>query len=252
MPAASFADEELVAYLDDALAPERRAEIDALLPGDPELEARLDRLDVDVGAIRSAFDHHLAAAPIDDLRRRLAAAGAVAGVRTRDRGWMRLAAALLVGAVLGVGGAHLFRGTSPAADWHAAVAEYQALYTTDTLKPLDSDPNLVRREVALAAAALGTSLTADALQVPDLQLKRAQILAFDQRPLVQFAYLDRAGTPIAFCATRNAPTAAPMRVTTMNGLAVAFWSKGGYGYMVIGGHQTAAIEAIAKVLEQRT
>jgi len=204
-----------------------------------------------VGAIRSAFDHHLAAAPIDNWRRRLPVASPFTEIRIRQRGWMQLAAALLIGAVIGGGGVHLFRG-SPASDWHMAVAEYQALYTTDTLKSLDSDPTVLRPQVTRAAAALGAHLAADVLQVPDLQLKRAQILSFDQRPLVQFAYLDRAGTPIAFCATRSDPATAPMQVTTMDGLAVAFWSKGGFGYMVIGGRQTADIEAIAKVLQQRT
>jgi anti-sigma factor RsiW len=252
MDVAPLSDEELVGYLDGALSPDRRAEIDAIRAGDTTLEARLQALDLDVGAIRAALDAHLASAPVDTLRRRLAPRDMRPNRFSRwERSWLRLAAAVLIGAVLGYGG-HLLVTGSPNSDWHVAVAEYQALYTTDTLKPLASDPAILKDQVSLAAAALGRPVTVDMLQVADLQLKRAQVLAFNNHPLVQFAYLDRAGTPIAFCATLSAGNNATLESTKIEGLATAFWSKGGVSYMVIGGQETAMIDTIARVLEQRT
>jgi anti-sigma factor RsiW len=252
MATAPLSDEALVGYLDGALPPDRRAEIDALRAEDATLEARLQALDVDVGAIRAAFDAHLASAPVEVLRRRLAPGGTRPQPSSRwERPWLRLAAAVLIGAVLGYGGSRLFTG-SPTSDWHVAVAEYQALYTTDTLKPLAIDPTTLQRQVSLAAAALGKAVTVDMLHVEGLELKRAQVLAFKNNPLVQFAYLDPAGTPIAFCATLSAGANVPRESTTIDGLATAFWSKGGISSMVIGGQGTAAIDNIARVLEQRT
>jgi anti-sigma factor RsiW len=252
MDTAPLSDEVLVGYLDGALPPDRRAEIEALRADDATLEARLQALDVDVGAIRAAFDAHLSSAPVDILRRRLAPGTPRPQPLSHGaRPWLRLAAAVLIGAVLGYGGSRLFTG-SPNSDWRVAVADYQVLYTTDTLKPLASDPATLQRQVSLAAAALGKPVTVDMLQVAGLELKRAQVLAFNDHPLVQFAYLDPAGTPIAFCATLSAGAYVPRKSTTIKGLATSFWSKGGISYMVIGGQETAAINNIARVLEQRT
>lgn len=252
MSGGAFSDEELVAYLDAALPPGRQAALEAARAEDAGLRARLAALDVDLAAVRAAFDLHLAAAPSEALRRRLADAGGAAVVASRRGGrWLQVAAAVLVGVGLGYGGARLGVSDAPA-DWHATVAEYQSLYTTDTLKPLGGDAGLVRQEVAAAAAALGRGLTIPALQVGGLELKRAQVLAFRGRPLVQFAYLDAAGTPIAFCATRSDQPDAMVQATVLDGLATAFWNKGGFGYMVIGGRRTAAVEGIARVLEPRT
>src|SRR5271166_6925044 len=51
-------DEDLVAYLDAALPPARRAAVDAALAQDPALRDQLDGLRIDVPAIRAAFDAH--------------------------------------------------------------------------------------------------------------------------------------------------------------------------------------------------
>jgi anti-sigma factor RsiW len=249
MDAAELSDEELVAYLDNALPADRYAEIEAMSASNEAVRDRIAALEMDMGAIRSAFDLHLASAPLNDLRRRLAAVDK-ATPSPRNWRWMQLAAAVIIGVAVGSGAMDvLHRSSTP--DWHMAVAEYQALYTTDTLKSLGNDRAVLSRGVASAAAALGQPITVERLEVAGLTLKRAQILEFDNHPLVQFAYLDADGTPIAFCATRTGGADRSMESTTLNGLATAFWNKGGYGYMVIGGRQTAAIETIARTLEPR-
>jgi anti-sigma factor RsiW len=252
MDSAPLTDEELVAFLDKALPSDRCAEIERMRASDAALQERLTALEIDVDAIRSAFDLHLAAAPVDNLRRYLAVADPQPKSRaTRDSRWMHLPAAAMIGVVLGSGVTH-FLHRPPAPDWLVAIAEYQALYTTDTLKPLNSNPALIANQVQAAAAALGRPMLVQNLQVAGLELKRAQVLAFEHRPLVQFAYLDREGTPIAFCATRTNALAEPVHTTTLNGLAAAVWNRDGYGYVVIGGTDTAAIQAIAHTLEHHT
>jgi hypothetical protein len=99
------------------------------------------------------------------------------------------------------------------------------------------DPATQRGEVAAVATKLGLSITVDALPISGLAFKRAQLLEFDKRPLAQFAYLDPAGVPVAFCATRTSEADSPIRAGFFRGLAAAFWSMNDYGFIVIGAPQ---------------
>jgi anti-sigma factor RsiW len=243
-------DEELVAYLDGELEPVRRADIDAALVHDEDLAARLAALDIDTRAIRAAFDSLDTAEPVARLRPLLVAPPSRPRRGWTDVRWQSLAATLLLGAALGYGVPHLLPGAG-GEDWRTAVADYQALYTTATLAPLKLDADTQRSEVADASAALRRPITLAALQVAGLDFKRAQILDFDGRPVVQFAYLDGSGTPIAFCATRTGEADSPVRTGQMHALAAAYWSKGGYAFIVIGGTQPEAVERAASELARQ-
>jgi anti-sigma factor RsiW len=248
---APITDEELVAYLDGVLDSSRRADIDAALAHDEGLAARLSALDIDTAAIRTAFDSLDTAEPVARLREGLATS--VRAPRRRswtDLRWQTMAATLLFGAALGYGVPRLIPGTEQAS-WRTAVAEYQVLYTTATLAPLHLDPAAQRAEVESAGDAIGRPITLAALQVAGLDFKRAQILGFDGRPLVQFAYLDAAGTPIAFCAMRTGEADSPVRAGELRELAAASWTRGGYAFIVIGGKQPVAVERVATELSLR-
>src|SRR5215470_1159736 len=126
-------DEELVAYLDRELDPERCREIEAALAHDELLAARLARLDIDTEAIRAAFGAVADAAPVGELRTRLERAALPS---RRARQWPRVAAALILGVGLGLGLNHVFDGSK---SWRVAVADYQVLYTTATLASINGD-----------------------------------------------------------------------------------------------------------------
>jgi anti-sigma factor RsiW len=247
---APIPDEELVAYLDGALEPSRKADIDTALMHNEGLAARLAALDIDTGAIRTAFEALDTAKPVARLRQLLLARASRPRRVWTDLRWQSMAATLLLGAALGYGVPRVIPDHAKA-DWRVAVAEYQALYTTATLAPLDLDPSTQRAEVTSAGAALGRPITFAALQVAGLEFKRAQILDFDGRPLVQFAYLDAAGTPIAFCATRTGEPDSPVRTGELHTLAAAYWTKDGYAFIVIGGKRPEAVERAAAELSVR-
>ncbi|HME24403.1 MAG TPA: hypothetical protein VKI44_24235 [Acetobacteraceae bacterium] len=249
-PMPPFTDEELVAYLDGALEPSRRADIDATLMHNEGLAARLSALDIDTGAIRTAFEALGTTKPVARLRALLLARAIGPRRVWTDLRWPSMAATLLLGAALGYGVPRVIPDHAKA-DWRVAVAEYQALYTTATLAPLDLDPSALHAQVASASVALGRPITFAALQIVGLEFKRAQILNFDGRPLVQFAYLDTAGTPIAFCATRTGEADSPMRTGELLALATAYWTKGGYAFIVIGGRHPEAVERAAAELSVR-
>jgi anti-sigma factor RsiW len=243
-------DEELVAYLDGAIHPVRRNAIDATLAHDRSLGIRLARLDIDKDALCAAFDAVAAAAPIARLRAQLDRPFAPPRRQRGSARWAAIAAALVTAAGLGYGvGSGHFVGA--ASNWHVAIADYQSLYTPETLAPIASDPAKQRRDVADIARKLGLPITFEALQVPGLDFKRVQLLAFEGRPLAQFAYLDAAGIPVAFCATRSGELDSPIRTGRFHGLDAAFWSRNGYGFIVIGATDAETLQKAAALLARQ-
>lgn len=247
----AITDEELVAYLDGAIEPARRRDIDAALVLDAELAVRLAGFEVDKDAIRSAFEKLAGTAPVDALRRRLDAE-AVRSPRlysTRSR-WLGLAAALVIGIGLGLAikSSGIFQ---PARGWHEAVADYQVLYSPATLASVGGEAANLRGEVAAVAARLGLPIELERLQIDGLELKRAQLLEFEGKPLAQFAYRDAAGLPVAFCAIRTGETDSAIQTGRLRGLPVAFWNSRGYGFIVIGATPAEALKQAAAVLARR-
>jgi hypothetical protein len=136
-------------------------------------------------------------------------------------------------------------------DWHKAVANYQALYVTGTLSSIPEDIESQRKEVTEAAARIGLSLKLETIQLPNFRLKRIQLLQFEGKPLVQFAYLDPPGIPVAFCAIRIGIADSPPQVETIQGLPGAFWNKAGYGFIFIGAVPIETLRRSAALLEKR-
>jgi anti-sigma factor RsiW len=245
-------DEELVAYLDGALDQARRRAIDAALERDEVLAARLAKLDIDTDAIRAIFGRIEDAAPVDRLRSRLDEE--LSRRRSRPsvrRQWMRIAATLLLGVGVGIGAATVLSGVfDKPPSWRAAVADYHALYTGATLASAGNGSNL-GGEVASVSAKLELPIALDALKLPGLDFKRAQLLQFEGRPLAQFAYLSEAGVPMAFCFMRTGNADRPIQVSTLHGLAAASWTKNGYGFIMIGGTQSDVVRQAATELASR-
>lgn len=243
-------DEHLVAWLDGVADAARRDEIEAALAQDPRLGARLADLDIDTGAVRAAFDAVAAAAPVERLRARLDGLAVRTPRRRIGVRWLAIAAALVMGAALGyvAGSSDLVR---PARSWHVAIADYQALYTAATLAAVAADPAKQRSDVDTVAARLGLPVGLEALQVPGLEFKRAQILSFKGRPLAQFAYVDQRGEPVAFCATPTGDRDSAVSPGRFRGLEAAFWSRNGYGFIVIGRTPAETLRQAAALLAKQ-
>lgn len=250
-------DIELTGYLDDALPDTEREALEVRLDRDPELRARLDRL----AAARppaEPFALLLDAAP----RERLAAMLDTATVRSSTRGPRRFLQAaiaalvlLAVGVAVGFGLARFaLPGTTEIAHappgWRAAVAEYMALYTDDSLDAMPDDPAQRRMELANVGAKLDLDLTPANVDLPDLTLKRASLLEFRELPLAQITYRSRSG-PVALCIIANGKPDAPLAFEERDGWRVAFWTVGGLGYMVIGKIPAEELQTLAETVESR-
>jgi hypothetical protein len=244
-------DEELVAYLDGELPLERQRTIGVEIIRNDHLRRRLSALDCDLSALKIAFDALAKSAPAAEIGTRLDRE--LGQVQFQRRAFLRgsgIAALLLSGAgAIYIGGR--YAGNKEYPDWHQAVAAYQALYITETLSSIPEDMESQRNEITEAAARIGLPLKLETVQLPEFHLKRVQLLQFEGKPLVQFAYLDPQGIPVAFCAIRIGRADSALQVETFHGLPGAFWNKGGYGFIFIGAVPIEALRRGASLLEKR-
>ncbi len=255
-------DERLVAYLDDALPQDERAQIEAIIAGNDTVAARLAFLATAAPDLRGAFMPMLAAAPVARLEamldRTLAAhdalaaspaSGATSGPTRRQM--LAGAAALLVTGVL-AGRLSVPDGLSGPEDddgeahWRQAVAGYMTLYTTQTLEGETGDPALQP-----VAAALGLPLPTDAVTIEGASLKQTQLLQYDGNPLAQILYLDAGTGPLALCIMRRRQEAAAPATEERLGLAIAYWSTQNHAFMLIGRRPSGALLAAATRLAGR-
>ncbi|TQV78958.1 anti-sigma factor family protein [Denitrobaculum tricleocarpae] len=133
--------------------------------------------------------------------------------------------------------------------WRQAVADYQALYTRETLSTAQTDPIAQSAGLLRVGEALGLALPDAVSQVAGLDYKRAQILKFGEQPLAQLAYLYQDDIPIAFCIVRldEADQAATNEVRS--GLNIVHWAKDGFSLMVVGDLPVEELNAFARELE---
>jgi anti-sigma factor RsiW len=242
-----FTDEDLTAFLDAEADADLSAAIGARRETDAALAARLEALDIPLVQIAGAYDAMLANAPampafVNDTKSVPRRFGWGWGAGTFAGG---LAAGLAVAAFLGLGAP-----TPAKPGWVAYVASYQALYTTQTLT-LSAPPSHDETQAQLAAvsAALGLDITALPM-AQGLTFKRAQVLGFNGKPLIQIAFLRDDGTPVALCIIPAGPDTEGMELDTAQGLDLARWNAPGFGYLLIGGDDAAPLAAEAETFRQ--
>ena len=249
-------DLRLVAFLDRETSEAERAELDRRLASDPALRARLDRLRGVEAPLRDAFAVLLEGAPVERLGARLPNAPASRAARPEHYA-LRWAAAAMVAALLfgaGFGAARLTSArpnpveAASSETWRQTVAEYMALYTSDTFGGVGDAPS--DSDFAALGQRVGVALDAERLSLAGLSLRRAELLQFQGAPLLQIGYLDGA-TPIAFCVLRDREADAPVTTADSEGFATASWAKGGRGFMLIGKLPGDRIAALARTLASR-
>lgn len=244
MPVEQFTDEDLVAYLDGALTDAEARAIDAALVNDPALVKRLKALDVNLGDLHDAFAQLQPDGGVPDLDMLQMQASASNMNRSPKLLYtLGLAATLVLGAFVGN-----FWMSPTQEDWTDSVAAYQALYSRNTLANLDLSVPEQELQLTRVSQAIDKKLTVAALSVvDDLQYRRAQLLRFNDAPLVQLSFTTEAGTPIALCII-EAPgiTTASAPVTSeAEGMHAARWATEGYEYYLIGGQDAQLISQLA-------
>jgi anti-sigma factor RsiW len=247
-------DEILVAFLDGELDAVERERIDALIKTNDNVAERFDFLSRSELPFFDAFEpllEHAPAARLESILNTLPAPGAA----PLANGWRRrgfIAAA--IGAVFAgvVADRALLAMRDPespeVADlgWRGVVAEYLALYTPDTLANLPGNEELLSAQLSSVGSKLGLSLPVEAITLPGIPLKRAQILQYDAKPLGQIVYLDPQYGPLALCIVQSSKAAKPPQTEQRRGMNVVFWSDGSHGFMLIGRNPPEQLSALTE------
>ncbi|WP_370399982.1 hypothetical protein [Sulfitobacter sp. JB4-11] len=246
-----FSDADLTGYLDGALDADLAAAIDAALARDSDLAARLAALDIPLADVRAAMDPDLLAVPPlpDHLRMN---AQEEPGT-PRRAAWLMpvaIAAAFAAGVIVTP---FLRPPPSPLpvakeGGWIDTIASYQSLYVPETLATAMPDAFETSAVLAQAQAALGVQM-APATQVAEMQFKRAQMLGYKGRPLLQMAYLSADGTPFALCVTTVSGEDRGAKTTQSHGLIGVSWVENGLGYLLIGGTDARAVEVLSEQVQ---
>lgn len=242
MTVRSFSDEDLTAVLDGEADAALAVAVEDAAATDPALADRMARLSGLTEGLGVAMGHLLRAAPaMPDLP--------VAAPSARRFGLVQsaaVAAALVLG--LGLGGyvTAPTGGQAVAQGWMGYVAAYQALYVPQTVAIDAPSPADARAQLADLGAVLGRDLTG-ALTDVGLDFRRGQMLGFEGRSLVQLAYAGPDGAPFALCVIALPDgDASAVASATLEGLAAAHWTDGGYGFLLIGGEDVGLVEKAAE------
>ncbi len=232
-------DAEIVALIDNELDNQARARLLARLAADEALRKRYEALRDAKAPIVAAFDALIEGAPISRLRAALPPESVPRPAsRPFARSVFRDLAAGITGLLLGAGAATLIAlNIAPRAepeDWRAAVVEYANLYTNETFSPLHPDRALQALELNAVGARVGARLTPESVALPGLRFTVAFMLSFNGSPLAVNAFVDDQGAPVLLCVIDNKAPDAPLRSERRDELSLAYWQRGGRGYLVVG------------------
>ena len=221
-----ISDQDLSAYLDGEVPAGVAKAIENSLAQDAALKARLSELEAGQSHFTSVMQAALEAAPdmppLPSARPEPAAST-----------WRVALAGVAVGAIAALG---LTWGLWRAPDdtWRDVVANYQSLYVTETLSPVDLSPEAQLADLQRVSKELGIDLTA----LPDvagLTFKRAQQLGYKGKPLAQLTYLAADGGPVALCILRTgAETSPDIASDVLSGLDSYSWTDNGFGVLLVG------------------
>lgn len=238
-----FSDDEIMMFADGQADADLAQEITRAMQSDQDLENHIKALQTQTSDMKDAFDLDHLAAP--EMPAHLLAQKTRSGRFTPP-----LLSSLAVAAsfALGVVAMHILQ---PAPSWVERVASYQALYVADTLA--GDTQNRGRTEAVLSQMKQETGIELQAIpEVPGMTFKRAQLLALDDSPLLQIAYLSEDGTPFALCIVGVSSSVQAIETTRSHNLATATWTKNGVGYVFIGGTDDARVSSVAEGLSGDT
>jgi anti-sigma factor RsiW len=230
-----ISEDDLHAYVDRVLEPERRAEVAAYLDGHPDVAGRIAAYSNQRDLMRSA----LAGIAAEPLPARLNLARIVENRRRRTvPTWWAIAAILLI-SIGGLGGWGIRGAVQPAGGGLAALAREAAysysVFASDHVRPVE-----IRASDSTQLVQWVSNRLHHPVKVPDLtdagyRLMGGRLIATSNGPAAMFMYDDDRGTRLVVL-TRPMLTdqSAPMAPHSGDGVAGFTWADDGLGYSILG------------------
>lgn len=225
----TVSEDDLQAYVDEALAEPRRAEVEAYLAERPDEADRLRVYRAQDAALRAIFNPVLMEPVPATLLERSAP--------RRWRGYALVASVLFVG----IGMGWIVRGTvspltqtTPSLARAAAIAH--AVYTPEVRHPVEVGADQEEHLVKWLSKRLGTDLRVPKLGSLGFDLVGGRLLSGPQGPVAHFMYQDAKGQRLTLyvSAQKGEGRDTAFRFSQEDRVAVFYWVDRNYGYALSG------------------
>jgi anti-sigma factor RsiW len=246
-------EEELLAYVDNALDAGRRREIEAYLQQHPGIARRIDGYIAQREQLRATLDP-IAQEPVPpelNLRHMLAAR------RTRPSEPWRLAASVFVALCLGGIGGWMGRGASEpptggiAALAREATASYQ-VFAADPVRPVEFGAADRSDLVNWVSARLRRPIAVPDLGQAGYHYIGGRLVATEHGPAGLFLYEDGHGTRLAMLVRPMAIEGdTPMKAHVQAGVAGYSWANQGLGYSLVASASTSGLHPLADEMRRQ-
>lgn len=248
-----YNDDAIVAWLDGEMSQDDARTFEAQLRSDEQLSERTAELMKSNQDFKRAFAPLLDEAPLarmqENLERHLNKAPVPApGIRRRT-----LVAASFGFLVMGAGVGYLVRPLNSAQSENEHIrdleAQYMALYSVETLLDMDSSAPVLQRGIARAAQDVGLQLREQQLELHGAELKMVRMLRYDKMPIAQIAWVHVDYGPMALCISpQEAGNSTEITSETRHSMNIAWWSRRGYQFVLIGRNPVSHLQESARQL----
>jgi anti-sigma factor RsiW len=232
----------LLAYVDGELSADRRAEVEAAAAHSPEVAGKLVALRASALPYAAAFEKQIIPPLPPELSKRISdlasvsTGPAIAWRRSRATSRVWLAAAFFAGAMISGSLVSLMptRGGAADSSWVKAIADYQSLYTRETVANITEDRVVTEKVLDGLRQNDGMQVLIPDLRSAGLTFKRVQRLSVHNQAVVQIVYLPEHGDPVALCLTRSARPDAVPEGRLVDNMQTVEWRQDGLDYVLLG------------------
>lgn len=237
-------DDDLHAYVDDRLAPDRRLLVERHLREHPEASARVRRWQEGSTALRNALAGH-ASEPIPAT---LTPAHLVA-LRTQRRSPLRMVAGIALALTVGTGAGWFLRGASAPGGLAALAMEAASGHRAFAHNgmPLEYSPDRQAELVSWTTRQFGRSMPPPDLEKSGYHLIGGRIALTEQGPGCLYLYDDPAGTRLTLLvrSMHERDLEAPMRPVALSGVSGFAWARHGIGFSLVADQRTPMLHDIS-------
>jgi anti-sigma factor RsiW len=227
-----------MAYVDGDLPAERRAELETAIAHSADLASRLSVMRASVLPYGAAFERQKLPPVPPELEKRIAelvSVSAHAPVRLPLKSdWPRLVAAFFVGVVCCAAVLRwVLTPVSTVVPWVQAAADYQRLYSRETLADMAADSAMSAKIIDRLQRLDGIPVRIPDLRSAGLTFKRVQRLSFQDQPVVQMVYLPDRGEPIALCVTQDSGADETPQAKQLGDMQAVVWRSDRLSYVLL-------------------
>jgi anti-sigma factor RsiW len=239
-------EELLQAYVDNALTPEQRREVEAALAADPQLAERVRAYAAQNVALHALFD------PVLDEKHSLQVARAV----DPPKRWLAYAALVAAGIAIGF----VVRGWIALPEARPTIARQAALahvaYVPEIRHPIEVAANEEQHLVAWLSKRLSAPLRAPDLSASGYALLGGRLLPAanrdDPAPVALLMYESPQGKRLSLLVKREARNEATSFRYALDGSThVFYWIDGPFGYALAGDVAKEELQRIARAVYQQ-